>query len=160
MAADLKIFFRVAAIYSEPSCGLVMLALLIVPGIAIAQALTDPTRPPVEISAPPALVGQAAVVDSGLQSVIISPTRRAAIINGRTVELGANHGDARLVEVSESGVVLEGAQGRQALMLFPGVDLKRKVEPPPEKINHKKHRAKKPRSAHKVAEHAAPKEDR
>ena len=159
MAANLKKFFRMAVENPESPQMLGMLALLIVPGIAMAQALTDPTRPPAEISASPALVGQAAV-DSGLQSVIISPVRRAAIINGQTVELGAKHGDAKLVEVSESRVVLQGAQGRQVLQLFPGVELKKNVEPPPEKTENTKRTAKKSRSAHKAVEHAAPKEDR
>ncbi len=92
---------------------------------AFAQTLPDPTRPPAEISAP--VAGLAAPPkDSGLQSVIISPTRRAAIINGQTVELGALLGDARLVEISESVAILERAQGRQVLALFPGVNISRK----------------------------------
>ena len=110
-----------------------LLVLSAVPAIASAQALPDPTRPPAEISAPPE---QAAVPkESGLQSVIISPTRRAAIINGQTVKLGAKLGDAKLVEVSESGVVLQGPQGRQVLAMFPGVELKKKAVVPPEQKN-------------------------
>lgn len=105
-----------------------MLALLCaLPAAAAAEDLPDPTKPPTEISAP---AGQAATPkDSGLQSIIISSTRRAAIINGETVELGGKHGDATLVEVSEGRVVLQGAQGKQVLTLFPGVEIK-KNEPP------------------------------
>ena len=43
---------------------------------------------------------------SGLHSIIISKTRRAAIIDGQTVELGEEHGNAKLVEVNEGNVVL------------------------------------------------------
>lgn len=91
---------------------------------ASAQALTDPTKPPAELSASLAPGGQGG--GSGLQTIIISLARRAAIIDGQTVELGAYHGDAKLVEVSESGVVLQGSQGRQVLALFPGVEIKKK----------------------------------
>ena len=61
-----------------------------------------------------------------MQSVIISKNRRAAIIDGETVELRGKHGDATLIEVTESGVVLQGAQGRQVLTLFPGVRMMQK----------------------------------
>lgn len=86
-----------------------------------AEALSDPTRPPAEISTPQAQV--AAPKEPGLQSVYISPIRRAAIINGQTVELGGRFGNSRLVEVNESGIILEGAQGRRIMALFPGVEL-------------------------------------
>ncbi len=92
---------------------------------AIAQTLPDPTRPPDSVISP---VDQpAARRDSGLQSLIISPTRRAAIINGQTVELGGMLGDAKLVEVNESYVVLRNAEGKQVLHMFDGVEIKRKA---------------------------------
>lgn len=96
-----------------------------------AWALTDPTKPAIDMGASPV---SAAVPESNrLRTIIISPARRAAIIDGQTVELGAKHGDVRLIEVSESGVVLQGEQGRQVLTLFPGVNINKKmVLPPPE----------------------------
>lgn len=95
---------------------------------AHAEDLNDPTRPPAAIAAP--VTGSATVEaqPSGLQSVIISKTRRAAIIDGETVELGGKHGDARLIEVNEGSVVLKSAKGRQVLTLFPDVKLSRKNE--------------------------------
>lgn len=127
--------------------GSVLLLLCAIFPVASAQVLIDPTKPPAEISATPTV--QAAVPkDSGLQTIIISPTRRAAIINGQTIELGAQHGDAKLVEVSESGVILLGPQGRQVLALFPGVEIKRK-EPPKDdmkRATQKKKPVKKPAS--------------
>lgn len=95
---------------------------------AIAEEFADPTRPPAAIAAPVAGGGTADEPPSGLQSVIISKTRRAAIIDGETVELGGKHGDARLIEVNEGSVVLKGVQGRQVLTLFPDVKLSRKKE--------------------------------
>lgn len=89
---------------------------------ATAENLPDPTRIPAFISTPVATVGMDAQ-PTGLQTVLISKTRRAAIIDGVTVELGGKHGDARLIEVNEGSVVLKGAQGRQVLTLFPGVKM-------------------------------------
>lgn len=95
-----------------------------------AEDLPDPTRPPASIFAPAGGAGSgrgaAEFQSSGLHTIIISDTRRAAIIDGKTVELGGAHGDARLVEVNEGGVVLQRAQSRQVLTLFPGVKITRK----------------------------------
>lgn len=87
---------------------------------AFAEELTDPTMPPASMTAP---VADAVVVvkPAGLQSILISKQRRAAIIDGETVELGGIHGAAKLIEVNEGNVVLRGAQGRQVLSLFPDV---------------------------------------
>jgi MSHA biogenesis protein MshK len=87
---------------------------------AAVETLPDPTRPPPEIAKPAAAQQSEG---SGLQSVIIAPGRRAAIINGQTVELGGKYENARLIEVTERGVVLRGPQGRQELKLFPGVEI-------------------------------------
>lgn len=94
----------------------------------VAEDLPDPTRPPAALTAPVAAAGQKAseAQPAGLQSIIISKTRRAAIIDGETVELGKKHGDARLTEVNEGSVVLQGAQGRQVLTLFPNVNIFKK----------------------------------
>ncbi|MES1980990.1 MAG: hypothetical protein V4443_00815 [Pseudomonadota bacterium] len=88
-----------------------------------AWALADPTQPP----GPSA---QSVAIESNrLQTVIISPLRRAAIIDGQMVELGAKHGDVRLIEVSEGGVVLSGENGRTILHLFPGIEISKKTAP-------------------------------
>lgn len=94
--------------------------LMLVCAAPYAGELPDPTRMPAFIAAPVAS-GSVEAAPVGLQSIIISPKRRAAIIDGQTVELGGKHGDARLIEVNESSVVLSGSQGRQVLALFPDV---------------------------------------
>ena len=97
-----------------------------------AEDLPDPTRPPASIFVPATGTGaggeREATVNhsSGLHLVIISKTRRAAIIDGQSVELGEEHGNAKLIEVNEGGVVLQRAQSRQVLTLFPGVKITRK----------------------------------
>jgi MSHA biogenesis protein MshK len=94
-----------------------------------AEDLPDPTRPPANIFAPAAGQDARENQSSGLHTIIISGIRRAAIIDGQTVELGGEHGGARLIEVNEGGVVLQRAQTRQVLTLFPGVKINRKETP-------------------------------
>ena len=77
--------------------------------------------------------GAAAYQPAGLQSILISKTRRAAIIDGENVELGGKYGDAKLIEVNEGHVVLRGVQGRRVVMtLFPDVKItgKKQTKPP------------------------------
>lgn len=106
-------------------CGSLALMLGIAPLAAWGQALSDPTRPPPGIgAAAPASAVTSAPSVRGLQSVIISPAHCAAIIDGKTVELGEKHGGEQLIEVSERGVVLQGEHGRRALTLFPAVTMK------------------------------------
>jgi MSHA biogenesis protein MshK len=94
--------------------------------LATAETLPDPTRPAIDLSSSgtSGVVVPVEDVSHGLQSVIISPQYRAAIINGETVRLGDKSGDSRLVEVRESSVVLENGQGRRVLEMFPKVSIK------------------------------------
>ncbi|MDZ4201713.1 MAG: hypothetical protein U1C96_06155 [Gallionella sp.] len=101
-----------------------MLSLLLSPLVALAESLVDPTRPPSLVATP----GAGEIVDAvpaGLTSILISKERRAAIIDGETVELGARHGGARLIEIHEGFVVMKGSRGRQVLTLFPEVKMTR-----------------------------------
>ncbi|HVS25958.1 MAG TPA: MSHA biogenesis protein MshK [Burkholderiales bacterium] len=86
-----------------------------------AENLPDPTRPP-----PGALTLGAAVASSGpvLQSVLISPGRKTAIISGETVRLGGKYGAATVIRISESEVVLNHGGNLQTLRLFPEVEKK------------------------------------
>lgn len=111
----------------------VLCLLMHIPCHLNAEELRDPTRPPAIIAETGAAPGRSparlatAARPSGLQSTIISTSRRAAIIDGRTVELWARHGDAQLIEVNEGSVVLQGAQTRQVLTLFPGVKINQRA---------------------------------
>lgn len=109
--------------------------LLCLPQIAAAEPLLDPTRPAIDLSADAGgEVAEApvAAAPKGLQSIIISPQYRAAIINGETVRLGGRSGDSRLVEVRENSVVLQNAQGRRVMELFPNVSIKKNEAEPQE----------------------------
>lgn len=92
---------------------------------AAAEELPDPTRPPAGLAAPVAAPasGVPEIRPARLQSILISKTRRAAIIDGESVELGGKYGDAKLIEVNEGSIVLRGTQGRQVMTLFPDVKI-------------------------------------
>jgi MSHA biogenesis protein MshK len=85
----------------------------------LAQTLRDPTRPPFT----PARGSASAVTQTGwtLQSVLISPERRYAIINGEIVPLGGSVAGAELVAIAEERVTLRTADGLRVVPLFPNV---------------------------------------
>lgn len=99
---------------------------------AWGQVLSDPTRPPLGIGDAPASAQAAYPRVRGLQSVIVSAQHCAAIIDGKTVVLGAMHGNEKLVEVNQRGVVLQGERGRRVLTLFPAVGVTMTQVLPPE----------------------------
>jgi len=106
------------------TCGL-LTSVLLCSGFCYAEELADPTRPPAAIAAPVVAAASGVVENKplGLQSILISKTRRAAIIDGKTVELGGKYDGAKLIEVAEDRVVLQGAHGRQVMTLFPDVKM-------------------------------------
>ena len=89
---------------------------------AQAQILVDPTRPPSAAGRP----GDVEDTPPGtqLQSVLISSRRRLAVINGVTVPLGGMVGEAQLVKISETEVVLKKGEESEVLKLYPGIDKK------------------------------------
>jgi MSHA biogenesis protein MshK len=90
-------------------------------GFAHAQPLADPTRPPNVVQ------GAAAAEEAPanqLQSVLLSPTRKLAVINGETVPLGGKYRDATLVRITATEVVLKSGTQTETLKLFPGVEKK------------------------------------
>ena len=117
MAASLKMKFLVAVV-----TGMVTLTVH-----AADEQLDDPTRPAVTLGSGSSgleeLSKPVALPPAGLQSVIISSKRQAAIINGTEVEVGHKYGDAVLTMVNETCVVLVGVQGRKVMHMFPAVNV-------------------------------------
>jgi MSHA biogenesis protein MshK len=105
----------------------VVLALM--SAVALAQALNDPMRPPAAYVEAESGGGEAG--GPVLQSVMISPTRKAAIISGEMVKLGGKFGNAKLVKVSESEVVLRTGDETQVLKMYPGVEKRANVKTAP-----------------------------
>lgn len=100
--------------------GFLLLMLAAAPA-GFAESFSDPTRPPASLGLVQEGISAAA---SGpvLQSVLISPGRRVAIISGKTVSIGEKFGEARVVKITESEVLLRNGTDLQTLKLFPGIE--------------------------------------
>lgn len=83
-----------------------------------AQALADPTRPPLEFLGAAA----GAAPRTPLQSILLSSGRKGAIIGGRYVPLGGTYGGARLVQITPTGVALKSDRGLEVLQLYPSME--------------------------------------
>jgi MSHA biogenesis protein MshK len=90
---------------------------------ALAQGLADPTRPP---SSSAQGGPDDAPVGRQLQSVLLSSGRKIAVIDGNAVALGGMLGDARVVKITETEVVLKTGEETETLKLYPGVDKRMK----------------------------------
>lgn len=102
------------------------LALFALAGTASAQVLADPTRPPNLAGLSP---GGEIAPPSGpvLESIVLSPQRRLALINGKLAGIGDRIGAATLVAIEIDSVRLREGAGTRVLKLLPEV-LKRDVE--------------------------------
>lgn len=107
---------------------LLVLLLLGVGGVAFAQrgALVDPTRPPMA-AVESADAEPAKPSGPQLQSVLISPSRRVAVISGSTVVQGGKYGNATVAEISEGSVLLRYADRRETLHLISVVKRERRI---------------------------------
>ncbi|MBI2752907.1 MAG: hypothetical protein HYX46_05265 [Betaproteobacteria bacterium] len=113
---------------------------IVAAGLALAcvfpawgQALSDPTRPPQEwLDAQPKVAGAPSAFEQEapphLQSLLIGPSYKYAIIDGQLVGVGDTFNDSRVVKVSPTEVVLRSERGIQTLKLFADVD-KRPANP-------------------------------
>lgn len=79
--------------------------LLMTNGLVLAQ-LKDPTRPPVSPSGG-AIEEDNAATGWTLSSILVSPQRRVAIINGKAVTAGEILAGAKVLSISEKSVKLE-----------------------------------------------------
>jgi MSHA biogenesis protein MshK len=88
---------------------------------AQAQSLNDPTRPP---GAGAMQQGGQDEVPAGrqLQSVLLSGGRKLAVIDGTMVPLGGMLGDARVVKITETEVVLKTGEETETLKMYPSVE--------------------------------------
>lgn len=93
-------------------------------GMAVPEKLPDPTRPAAAatLAAPAAAFGlsPAGLPNTPqLQSILVSPERRLAIIDGQTLRVGERFGDSVLVKINEREVILKNGKVLQTLRLFP-----------------------------------------
>jgi len=93
---------------------LIMFATAVLP--AGAAPFADPTRPPVVDDAPG---GSGGIAGPRVESILIAPDRRLAVVNGEQVTLGSKVAGGAVVRITETEVVVRGADGEQTLRLFP-----------------------------------------
>ena len=95
------------------------LAFLLMIATAQAAPFADPFRPPRK--AEQAASGERAgpLAATRLESVLIAPDRRIAVINGQQYTEGARFGSGRVLRISEAEVVIRHPDRDEALKLFP-----------------------------------------
>lgn len=114
------------------------LALASVCTMAVAESLRDPTRPveaTVSRRATGKPVSQHRLV---LQTVVISPQRRTAVISGRVLSPGDRISGYTLTEIHEAEVVVKGPKGTRTLRLYPAVKKIASTTRPPEETKGSK----------------------
>jgi MSHA biogenesis protein MshK len=85
--------------------------------------LSDPTRPPGATGqAMQGGLDESQPTGTQLQSVLIAAGRRVAIINGNTVALGGMVGEAKVIKISETEVVLRRGAETEVLKMYPGIE--------------------------------------
>jgi MSHA biogenesis protein MshK len=99
----------------------VMALALLTATAAAAQGLSDPTQPP---SARSEERPRSEAPASRPQSVLLSPGRKLAVIDGQTVTLGGRLGDATVVAIAPTQVILQTGGTYQTLKLHPGIEKK------------------------------------
>ncbi len=97
-------------------------ALALSAGSGAQQALSDPTRPPFEFMGAIAADAAGAAPRTPLQSILLSSTRKGAIINGQYVALGGTYGKASLVKITATEVTLKSDHGLEVLQLYPPME--------------------------------------
>jgi hypothetical protein len=76
--------------------------------VRVSPPVAVPARPRVEPQPTPPPVP----FDASLQTILYSPDRKLAIIDGRIVTIGDDVRGARIVDITETGVLLRDAEGR------------------------------------------------
>ena len=97
---------------------------------AQAQALDDPTRPPAALWAP-ASAAPVVAARPQLQSVLISTRpggRRLAVIDGQVVRVGSKVGNAVVMEIHDTSVLLRRGKSLETFKLYPSSKTDRKQE--------------------------------
>ena len=90
------------------------LAAMLFACLAHAAPFADPTQPPAARDA-----GEGLMPGPRIESILIAPDRRLAVISGQQVTIGSRVGSAVVVGITETEVMLRGADGERTLKLFP-----------------------------------------
>ncbi len=104
---------------NRPGAALFTILVALLLTAAPASALDDPMRPP--SFDPGGRVGSAPAGPSGfsLTSTLVSPDRRVAVINGRTLAVGERIGGAEIIEILPDRVRIRRGKKESTLTLAP-----------------------------------------
>ena len=91
------------------------------PAAHAQPGLSDPTRPPSPLVGTAREGGPREASGLRLQSILISPQRSLAVINGTAVPLGGKFDQATLVQIAETHVTLKQGNELKTLELYPGI---------------------------------------
>lgn len=86
-------------------------------GTGVASTLNDPTRPAAYVA--PAGAKGARAYGPVLQSTLVSPLRKRAVIDGKAVGVGDKIHDARVVDIRPNEVILRSGGRETSLRLMP-----------------------------------------
>lgn len=100
--------------------------------LAGTDGMIDPTQPPMIMT--PSGVGVLGAVGEPagpvLQSVLMAPGRKIAVISGQPVQVGGKYGDAVLIRITDQEAALRNTDGTlQILKMHPAVEKKIIVQP-------------------------------
>jgi MSHA biogenesis protein MshK len=96
------------------------LAAVLAAGTAQAAPFADPTQPPARGA------GEAGALSGPrVESILIAPDRRLAVVNGQQVTVGSRFGAGTVVRITETEVVVRGSEGEQKLRLYPELAAKK-----------------------------------
>lgn len=82
--------------------------------------LSDPTRPPDYRAAAAGIADAVAAPQWVLKSILISPGRRSAVLNGRAIKKGEQlDNQVTVLDILPGSVLLKGAEGEFSVNLLP-----------------------------------------
>jgi hypothetical protein len=101
-----------------------LIGMLLAASMLAAQAATAPLDLPLNLPDPLRPDGYATeagapAADGGLRAIRITPVSRSAVIDGRTVHIGARVGNQVVTDIRPNVVELTGQGGRKLLHLSP-----------------------------------------
>ncbi len=101
-------------------CKLIMCMILMYVSTCVASTMVDPTRPAIYKSSSDNLDKKEALpveVNWVLNSILISPQRKVAVINGKQVVEGGTIDQYQVKKIDAYEVTLSGSSGNQVLKL-------------------------------------------
>lgn len=102
---------------------LVTLSLALAARSACAQELDDPMRPRrADVAKPQPEAASASGARASVDAIMIIGRRRAAIVDGKLVEVGDSIGASTVASISETEVVLKDEEGTTVLKRFPEIE--------------------------------------